>query len=236
VRDPSDVYTIEDVLEKAGVRAKARAYGTATGLGEAERDGLSDAIAVRNLAVHGGVRLPPGTARPYVETLARFVLDQLAPAVRRECPTLPRAESLYACEEALGVGCTPEPQRLADAYLTDRGLAGRLFNHRFERRRMESERFGDTLVVRVSFRDFDPEDVALFIARAVLHHALERRGGRSPTRRPVALRGGAPLLAAGRLRADADGVGGSDRSSPRPVRLRTARPTGRGATGRGSTG
>ncbi len=173
---PPELLTLDDVLEKAGVRSKVKAYAGANGLSDEVREGLYEAIELRNLAVHGGVRVPAHRAKPHVEAVARFVLDQLATGIRRECPGLPRAEVLYACEEALGDGCSVEIQQLADTYLTAAGLTARLLNYRFARRQMLSERFGDTLVMRISFRDFPADDVNLFIARALLYHSLELSG------------------------------------------------------------
>jgi hypothetical protein len=83
---------------------------------------------------------------------------------------------LYACEEALGDECTPDLQQIVDIYLTPHGLTGKLYNQSYERNEMTSERFGDTLVLRISFQDFTPDQKNLFIAQALLHHYLERRG------------------------------------------------------------
>jgi hypothetical protein len=117
-----------------------------------------------------------GKAKPHAQTLASFVLDELSPRIKAECRALPRAELLYACEEALGNGCSPELQQIVDTYLTAHGLTAKLYNQRYKRKEMDSERFGDTLVIRISFRDFGPEQVNLFIAQALLYHCLERRG------------------------------------------------------------
>jgi hypothetical protein len=176
VRKSFRPFTVEDVLEKAGVKSKVTAYATAKTLDDEEREDLYEAIELRNLVVHGGVRVPVSKAKPHVETVARFVLDHLAGTIRREYPELPHPEILYACEEALGAGCSPQLQQLADTYLTARGLTARLFNHKSKPQQMVSERFGDTLVMRISFGDFPAEAVGLFIARALLHHSLEQSG------------------------------------------------------------
>ena len=168
--------TVEDVLQIAGVRAKVTAYALELGTPVENRDDLYDAIRLRNLVVHGGVRIPPRKARRHVQKLADFVLDEITPRIRADCPTLPRPELLYACEEALGNGCSPHLQQIADTYFTPHGLTAKLYNERFKRQEMSSERFGDTLILQVSFRDFAPEQVNLFIAQALLYHYLERRG------------------------------------------------------------
>jgi len=170
------VYTLEDVLEKATVHQKVRAFAVAPGISDEQRNGLFQAIYLRNLAVHGGVRVPVGKAKRHVEKLVGFVLDELTPRIRAECPTLPRAELLYACDEALGNDCSPDLQQIVDTYLTPHGLTAKLYNQRHERNEMTSERFGDTLVLKISFQDFTPDQKNLFIAQALLHHYLERRG------------------------------------------------------------
>jgi hypothetical protein len=175
-RNARNVFTAEDVLGIAGVRAKVTAYAAATGTTDEQKSSLYDAIELRNLAVHNGVQVPLRRAKPHVERLVGFVLDELTPRITAECPTLPRAELLYACEEALGTDCSPHLQQIVDMFLTPHGLTAKLYNQRFERNEMTSERFGDTLVLRISFQDFTPDQKNLFIAQAVLHHYLERRG------------------------------------------------------------
>jgi hypothetical protein len=175
-RNTRNVHTAEDVLAIAGVRAKVTAYAAATGTTEEQRDSLYDAIELRNLAVHSGVQVPPRKAKPHVERLVNFVLDELTPRIKSECASLPRAEVLYACEEALGADCSPDLQQIVDMFLTPHGLQAKLYNQRHERNEMTSERFGDTLILRISFRDFASDHVNLFIAQALLYHYLERRG------------------------------------------------------------
>jgi hypothetical protein len=171
-----DVYTLEDVLEKATLHQKVKAYVIAQGFSDEQCDGLLQAIYLRNLAVHGGVRMSKGKAGPHVQTLVELVLNELAPRIKAECPILPRAELLYACEEALGNDCSPDLEQIVNMFLTPHGLTAKLYNQRHERNRMESERFGDTLVLKISFQDFAPNQVNLFIAQALLYHRLERRG------------------------------------------------------------
>jgi hypothetical protein len=175
LRRDQKVYTIEDVLEAGGIRAKAKAYATATDRADEFQD-LYDAIDLRNIAVHSGVRVPVGKARPHVERIAKFVLDDIVPRIEAECPGLPRAELLYACEESLGNDCAPELGEIVATYLTGRGLTAKLYNQRYTRLEMSSERFGETLVIRVTFADFAPDAINLFIAQSLLFHYLERRG------------------------------------------------------------
>jgi hypothetical protein len=175
-RNARNVFTVEDVLGIAGVRAKVAAYAAAVGTSNGETADLYEAIDLRNLAVHSGVHVPQRQAKLHVERLVDFVLDQLKPRIRAECPTLPRAELLYAWEEALANDCSPDLQQLVDTYLTPHRLTAKLYNQRHKRNEMTSERFGDTLVLRISFQDFTPDQKNLFIAQALLHHYLERRG------------------------------------------------------------
>ena len=174
LRRGKKVYTVEDVLEAGGIRAKVMAYATATAR-EDEFQDLYDAIELRNLAVHSGVRVPVDKARLHVERMAKFVLDDIVPKIETEYPILPRAELLYACEESLGNNCAPELEEIVATYLTGRGLTAKLFNQRYKRKQMYSERFGESLVIRVTFDDFGPDAINLFIARSLLFHYLERR-------------------------------------------------------------
>jgi hypothetical protein len=172
----SNAFTIEDVLEIAGVRAKVEAYARVPGMTVEQRDSLLEAIDLRNLAVHGGIRVPQRKAEPHVHLVTNFVLDHIAPQISAECPPMPRAELLYACEEALGSACSPDLETIVNTYLTPLGLTSQLSNQRFKQKELSSERFGNSIVIRISFRDFSPDETNLAIAQIVLYHHLERRG------------------------------------------------------------
>lgn len=177
IKQASDVRTIDDVLEKGPISAKIK-KGAITSLvadTEAAAD-LEDALEVRNLVVHSGVRVPAGKARRHVEAMANFVLDHLNPAIQRDYPLLPRHEFLYAYEEAMGTELLPKIEQVVNRYLVGAGLAAKLYSRKAKRQNMFSERYGDTLVMRIAFGDFERYQVNLFIAQSLLHHWLENQG------------------------------------------------------------
>lgn len=168
--------TIEDVLRAAGVHAKVRAYARATSMAETQLDDLLEGIELRNLMVHGSIRVFPDRAKPSVKNIAAFVLDDLAPKIAVDCPALPHTDLHFACQELLGDDYSPHLQAVIEDYGVRYGLDARLHNERRKDRQMTSERFGETLVMRVSINGFEPTQVNLFIAQALLFHFLDRRG------------------------------------------------------------
>lgn len=79
--------TIDDVLEKGAISNKLKCDPIAKLVEAANaRESLENALYVRNLVAHSGVRVPTHQARQHVEAMTSFVLDQLAPAIHRAFP------------------------------------------------------------------------------------------------------------------------------------------------------
>lgn len=171
--------TIDDVLEAGQLSIKVKLDPVNDLLLHSSLVSTTiEAIELRNLIVHAGVDIGAKEVARHVNAVTTFVLDHLAGAIERDCPVLPRSELVYAYEEAMGTRCTPEIDQLVANYLEGAGLTAKLYNRKVGRDDMFSERYGDTLIIRISFQDFTgskADQIELFIARSILYHWLRRR-------------------------------------------------------------
>lgn len=171
--------TIPDVLKAAGIWKKLDVFNKLHPLGIAEREELRLAIEARNVAVHGGVKVPPSLAQKHVRTIDQFLntsFKSVAPA-RLDTPTrVPLAE---AYEQATGLSCPLGLQAIVERYLMPYGLAALLYSaHPKHSEGPIADHFGQTMVIQIPFDDtaMTAEQDALVLARMAIHFSLSYQG------------------------------------------------------------
>lgn len=169
--------TVDDILEAGSISKKLKSKPITEFVGAAGATArLEDALEVRNLVAHSGVRILTHEASRHVHAMTSVVLDILAPAIRHRFPRLPRQDFLYAYEEALGNGYLSQLENVADIYLGAAGLTAKLYNHKAKQENMFSDRYGDAIVMRIAVADFEKEQITLFVGRSILHHWIQAQG------------------------------------------------------------
>jgi len=171
-------FTVEDLLRDAGVGKKLDAFTRRSQLDNTRESQIRRAIEARNVVVHGGVSVPATMAEEHASRIAAFLRQDLKPALERDSPPLPKAEFLYAFEEATGSPSPAGLQQIGEHYLGSIGVSAFLYHEREADLDPSSEHFGTVMLMRVPFNNpqMTPAHISLLLARMIVRFSHRFQG------------------------------------------------------------